>query len=264
MAFMTMDFSSNALHRRTQMTVIMPIDKWANDSNQVADGQPLKTLYLLHGIFGDNLSWPSFSRIQMYAEAKNLAVVIPSGENGFYIDHPDTYDNYATFCGQEIVELTRRMFPLSRRREDTFIGGFSMGGYGALRLGLMNADTFGAIVGLSNGLVLDRYAAAAASGASSQELSYMRAMFGDPQTALSSDIDPRWIIRKLLAEGRPIPRIFLGCGTEDSLLPANESFHTLLEELRVPHEYHLAPGGHEWDYWDREIAYVIDHWLLIK
>ena len=264
MAYMTVDFSSNALRRRTQMTVILPIDKWATDPNQVADGEKLKTLYLLHGIFGDQLSWPSFSRIQMFAEAKNMAVVIPSGENGFYIDHPDTYDNYATFCGQEIVEVTRKMFPLSRKREDTFIGGFSMGGYGAIRLGLMNPDTFGYIIGLSNGFVLDTYASGVKTGSPSDDSRYMKAMFGDPDIALNSDIDPRWIIKKLVAEGKDIPKIFLGCGTEDFLVTDNDKFDALLNELGVEHTYHLAPGGHEWVYWDREIQYVIDNWLPLN
>ena len=56
------------------------------------------------------------------------------------------------FAEDELVELTRRMFPLSREREDTFIAGLSMGGYGALKCGLRAPETFSKVASLSGGL----------------------------------------------------------------------------------------------------------------
>lgn len=76
-------------------------------------------------------------------------MVMPSGDNAFYVDQPKGHNNYGEYIGQELVRLTRKMFPLSRKREDTFIGGLSMGGYGALRNGLKYSDTFGAVIALS-------------------------------------------------------------------------------------------------------------------
>lgn len=73
---------------------------------------------------------------------KNLAVVMPAGENAFYIDQPEMGTMHGKFIGEELVDITRRMFPLSRKREDTYIGGLSMGGFGALRNGLKYHDTF--------------------------------------------------------------------------------------------------------------------------
>lgn len=48
-----------------------------------------------------------------------------------------------------MVELTRRLLPLSTRREDTYIAGISMGGYGALYNGLKYKETFGKIAAMS-------------------------------------------------------------------------------------------------------------------
>ena len=50
-----------------------------------------------------------------YAEEHDLAVVMPSGDNSFYVDHPEAMNNYGKFVGKELVELTRKMFPLSRK-----------------------------------------------------------------------------------------------------------------------------------------------------
>ncbi len=58
--------------------------------------------------------------------------------------------------GSSFVEAARRMFPISRRREDTFIGGISMGAYGALRNGFKYAENFGGIIALSSAMSLGR------------------------------------------------------------------------------------------------------------
>ncbi len=111
-------------------------------------------MYLLHGGYGNHTDYVSGTRIRRWAEEKNLAVIMPSGDNQFYIDKEDTEEYYGEYVGKEHVEFTRKMFPLSEKKEDTFIAGLSMGGYGALINGLKYADTFGYIGTFSAGLVL--------------------------------------------------------------------------------------------------------------
>ena len=57
--------------------------------------------------------------------------------------------NYSTFVGKEVVEMTRKLLPLSHKREDTYLAGVSMGGYGTLLNGMRYADTFGRIAAMS-------------------------------------------------------------------------------------------------------------------
>lgn len=83
------------------------------------ENKPYKTLYLLHGIFGNYSDWVCGTRIQRYAEEHDLAVVMPSGDNAFYVDQPAGGNFYGEFVGRELVELTRRIFPLSHEREDS-------------------------------------------------------------------------------------------------------------------------------------------------
>ena len=155
MAHLTCNFFSKSLMRTVDITVILPTDKFVATDPHFKPQSTFKTLYLLHGILGSTTDWIVGTRIAAWAAEKNLAVVMPSGENKFYVDQPDHMEYFGEFIGQELVDFTRRTFPLSSKREDTFIGGLSMGGYGALRNGLKYHDTFGSIVALSSALILD-------------------------------------------------------------------------------------------------------------
>lgn len=126
MALLQCTFFSQALMRTVPIQVVLPTDK-ALGPNAPAPKGPFPTLYLLHGIFGDQTDWVCGTRIQAWATERNLAVVMPAGENSFYVDNKKASALYGTFIGKELVDFTRRTFPLSTKREETFIGGLSMG-----------------------------------------------------------------------------------------------------------------------------------------
>lgn len=261
MAFIQMNVMSQSLMRTVPVNVILPADKLAVPGAPQREPLPYKTLYLLHGIFGNYTDWVCGTRIQRYAEEKDLAVVMPSGDNAFYVDRPESGNCYGQFVGQELVELTRRMFPLSHAREDTFIGGLSMGGYGAMRNGLKYSDTFGYIVALSGAVHLDEIAARRGPGTSLLDSGdYAQACFGDLTKLLGSDKDPKALAQELKEAGKPIPKIYMACGTEDGLLTANQDMAAFLKEQGASVTYEEGPGGHEWDFWDMYIKKAID-WL---
>ena len=86
MALIQATLFSQSLMRTVNVNVILPVDKLSAPGQALRPEQPLKTLYLLHGVFGSYVDWVAGTRIQRYAEAHNLAVVMPSGENAFYVD----------------------------------------------------------------------------------------------------------------------------------------------------------------------------------
>lgn len=95
------------------------------------------------------------------------------------------------------MELTRRAFPLSRRREDTFIAGLSMGGYGAIRNGLKYHDTFGCIAGLSSAMIVDGLEARTNDTPNLIERKdFAERIFGDLARAKDSDMNPKWLVEK--------------------------------------------------------------------
>ena len=139
MAVLEAEFESKTLLRSVSFRAILPLERFQ---------PPYPAIYLLHGLGGSSSRWLHYTNIRGLAEKSGIAVILPSGENSFYLDIPvknGCLGDFGAYVGEELVQVTREMFPLSHRREDTFISGMSMGGYGALRNGLKYHDTFGGI-----------------------------------------------------------------------------------------------------------------------
>lgn len=258
MALIQLNYVSNALQRTVPVQVILPVDKLTQDG-KLPKAKKFKTLYLLHGYLGNYTDWVSGTRIQRWAEERDLAVVMPSGDNSFYVDHPESGNCYGMFVGEELVEITRRIFPLSDKREDTFIGGLSMGGYGALRNGMKYHETFGAIISLSSVIEMGNMPKVR------EDHAFFEAIFGSPEEAVASDKNPLVLIQKLKETKKAdpavvLPRIYLCCGTEDRLLPHSRVCYKYLTEAGFDVTYEEGAGDHNWDFWDTYIKKVID-WL---
>lgn len=263
MALIQVNYVSAALQRTVPVQVILPVDKLL-PGGKLPPVQKFKTLYLLNGFLGNYTDWVTGTRIQRWAQERDLAVVMPSGDNSFYVDAPG--NAYGRFVGQELVEMTRRMFPLSRKREDTFIGGLSMGGFGAMRNGLKYANTFGTIISLSGAFhMFDQLEKSLAAG---EDVSFQQHLLGDLRQAAVSDKNPQVLVERLAKRmakdpKTPVPAIYMACGTEDFLLEDNRKFCALLRQKGFDLTYEESPGAHDWDFWDTYILKVLS-WLPLQ
>lgn len=262
MALVQVDFFSQSLMRTVTFQAIIPTDKIIKGKVQT-EKKTFKTLYLLHGVFGNYTDWVTGTRIQRWAQDNDLAVIMPSGENKFYIDNERTQEYYSKFIGEELVNFTRRMFPLSDKKEDTFIAGLSMGGYGAMVNGLKYYDTFGYIASLSAAFLIESYPNAVDGDNVSylSKRSFLESVFGDLNQLQGSDKDYKALLLKI--PQKQIPKIYIACGTEDFLIKENRDFRDYLIEHNVDVTYEEGKGTHEWDFWDRYIYRVIQ-WLPLK
>ena len=261
MALIQVNFISRTLMRTVPINVILPVDKLSWEDAPQKETRPFKTLYLLHGIFGNYTDWVSGTNIQRWAEEKDLAVVMPSGDNMFYVDQKKGHNYYGEFIGRELVEITRKMFPLSHEREDTFIAGLSMGGYGAIRNGLKYHDVYGYAAGLSTAAVMDEIENRTNDTPNFiGRRDFAESIFGDLSKVRRSDMDPEWLVSQLAARGAALPKIYLACGTDDSLLAGNRRMRDYMRAAGLDVTYEEGPGAHEWDFWNRYIKKVID-WL---
>lgn len=262
MALFKGDFKSKELSTRTPISVILPADNidFLEDKDGTAE-PPYKTLYLLHGMFGNNETFLYNTQIRSYAEKNNIAVVLPSCGNSFYINKPKAFEYFSNYVGRELVEFTRKLFPLSDKREDTYIAGFSMGGYGAIRTGLLYSDTFGAIGGISSALITHRLNEAVDDYKhilDSRE--FAESCFGDLSNVPDSDMDPMNLVDKLIENEKEIPRLFMAVGDEDFLKSENEAFHDYLVKRNVPVYFNEYEGSHTWDFCNAHIKEFIE-WL---
>lgn len=262
MAIIDVNFYSNKLNKMVTYKAIVPIDGPSLEKKNV-EFKPFKTLYLLHGIMGNYTDWTSYTNVITYANKHGLAVIMPSGDNSFYVDQKDANNLYGEYIGEELVNETRKLLPLSKRREDTFIGGLSMGGYGAIRNGLKYASTFGAIIGLSSGLIQDAVINVKEDTNEGvfNNKRYFQSVFGDISKLKGSDMDVEALVTTLITNQVDIPRIYLACGREDFLIAPNRGFHQFLDKNSIPHTYVEDEGSHTWDFWDKYINLAIK-WLF--
>jgi S-formylglutathione hydrolase FrmB len=261
MAFMRCSFFSLVLETNTDINVIMPTissDEIMNkkDTSWFHKDMRYQVLYLLHGAYGDYSDWIRHTGIERYAHEKRLAVVMPSAANSFYQDMHQGL-RYLTYLTEELPSFVQTMFPISGKREDTFVAGLSMGGYGALKLAFAKPENYAACASLSGGLDL-----AFIKNGDDQIVSPVKwdSIFEDPSKIAGTDADLFALIEKRKKEGRLLPRIFQSCGAEDFLYKSNASAHEKLVKLGVDITYEEHPGIHDWNYWDKHIQRVLN-WL---
>jgi S-formylglutathione hydrolase FrmB len=142
-------YYSTVLYRNVEFNVLIPTP--TSHGGQLRR-EPFKVLYLLHGLHGDAHSWLHRSNIQRHIEEiGDFIIVMPDGQNSFYQDMAQG-EKFFTYLTQELPEYIQSIFPVSRKREDTFVAGLSMGGYGAWLLALSCPQKYAAAASLSGAL----------------------------------------------------------------------------------------------------------------
>lgn len=251
------NFFSEVLSMRSSMYVLLPqrlLDYVKNKRRP-----KYKTLYLLHGYSDDHTAWLRWSSIEKYVEGLDLAVVMPAANVSFYTDM--AYGkNYFQFISEEVPVIVRDMFALSPAREDNFVAGLSMGGYGAFKLALTFPERYVAAASLSG--ALDVGATVKGHGLHDEKVwaAEMRNAFGDVSKVTGSKHD-LFALAKKAAKSPAKLRLYQCCGTEDFLYADNVRFRDALRKLPFDLTYEEGPGEHVWPYWDKMIQHVLK-WMF--
>lgn len=247
MAFLQCSFHSDVLGMGCQMNVIVPqIAKTEiGITSAKSKRKKYKLLYLLHGCSDDHTIWGRRTSIERYVAGQDLVVVMPCVHRSYYTDMKGG-GKYWTFISAELPAIVEDMFPVSTKREDTFVAGLSMGGYGTLKLLFNQPERF-------------------AGGAALSAVTYMdiirgwrpdewRQIFGTPKQFAGTINDLETAAAKLAKSGVAVPKIFQCCGTEDFLYQDNLKFRDYLKSLKLAAEYREYPGEHNWYFWDAHIV----------
>jgi putative tributyrin esterase len=255
MALIQCDFYSEVLGLSTSMNVILP----QQTQTQIGLSGTVRahkhpTLFLLHGLSDDHTIWLRRTSIERYAAELGLAVVMPAVHRSFYHDMANGL-KYWTFVSEELPALARSFFPLSDAREDNFVAGLSMGGYGAFKLALNRPEQYAAAASLSGAL--------AAEGIFDRFLPDARLLFESRESIAGTESDLFAAAERLSKSGQPKPLLYQICGTEDFLYDENITFRDYVKPLNLPLTYKEAPGEHTWAFWDEHIQRVLE-WLPLK
>ncbi len=256
MALIHCDFFSETLRTSTSMCVILP----QQTSGQIgmastASRADHPTLYLLHGLSDDHTIWQRRTSIERYVADLGLAVVMPAVGRSWYTDMAHG-PAYWWFLSDELPGLARSFVPLSGRREDTFVAGLSMGGYGAFKLAMRCPERFAAAASLSGGLDV----AGLARHVYMEGREEFHSIFGDTRTIRGSDNDLFHLAQQFAARVGPRPRLYQCCGTEDFIYRDNVRFRDHALQLGLDLTYQEASGEHNWAFWDEWIQRVLS-WL---
>jgi S-formylglutathione hydrolase FrmB len=204
-----------------------------------------RVMFLLHGLSDDHTIWCRRTSIERYVDGLPLAVVMPNGGRGFFTDAAEGFA-YGRAIGEELPKIVRKHF---RVAEDGWcVTGLSMGGYGALRLGLRYPELFRSVASHSGALAFGHDYPSGRDDDFTRE--FARVTGTNPS---GSDHDLFH-----LAEVCPrLPAIHIDCGTDDFLIESNRMYHSFLVGKGIEHEYLEYPGAHTWAYWDEHVQEAI-------
>ena len=258
MAFIELHYHSDALKKAVAVNVILPeraktligMDTEANDTTCY------QTLYLLHGLSDDHTIWMRRTSIERYAADRGIAVVMPSVDRSWYTD--TAYGSlYFKFITEELPRVCRGYFKgMSDRREDNFIAGLSMGGYGALKAAMTYPELYGGCASLSGAVDV------AGRTFRANELDEWRSIFGfdleKAEDLCGTQHDLFALADRLTKSEAARPSVFLWCGEGDRLLESNRRFDAHLNALGIDHTYRESEGNHAWIWWDLHIQAALD------
>lgn len=257
---MRTDFFAESLGMGTSMVVLMPqaaagigMEGADGAASAAEDERGVPVLYLLHGLSDDCTIWERRTSIERYATEKGIAVVMPEVRRSFYADEV-VGEKYWTFIAEELPQLIASTFRVSTAREDTFVAGLSMGGFGAFKLALNHPDRFAAAASLSGALDASKLRADIGTGNL-----LPRVWDGRDITGTVDDL------RGLVIRAAPadLPALFMDCGTEDELMSMHRDFRAVAEEHSAEITWRERPGAHTWEFWDESIQEVLD-WLPLR
>lgn len=248
MAFLQCSFFSQTLKIAVSVNAIVPTP---------LEGEPTKkypVLYLLHGLSDDHTIWSRRTSVERYVENRDLIVIMPAVNRSFY-RNMECGPQYYDFIVKELPCVVKGLFPVSEKREDTFIAGLSMGGYGAFKIALRNPEMFVKAASMSG--VMDIEKRLKNLEQTDEEAKWV---FGGSEGFKREEDDLYYLVSSLKERDMPIPDLFQCCGTEDFLYEDNIKFKDFLEKLGIGLIYSQEPAIHSWDYWDKKIQDVLN-WI---
>lgn len=254
MISMRMALFSESLGMGTSVSVLLPQQGGGQIGIAgVAPTDPPPVLYLLHGASDDDTTWTRHTAIERYAADYGLAVVMPQVNISFYSDEVYGY-SWWSFVSEELPAIINQTFRVSDRREDTFVAGLSMGGFGAFKLALNHPDRFAAAASLSGALDMRSREPNLAD-------EWRTRIWGPTGVQAGGKDDLVALIGR--ADTSALPRLYLSCGTDDFLYGANLTFEAAARAVGADLTADYRPGDHEWGYWDTTIQDVL-RWLPIS
>ncbi|HRI21858.1 MAG TPA: alpha/beta hydrolase-fold protein [Panacibacter sp.] len=248
----TQIIKSSILGKPVKYTVYLPADYATSERSY-------PVVYLLHGYTDDNTGWLQFGEINRYADKAiadgtipPMIIVMPNGDSSWYINSYDGKEKYEDFFIKEFIPAVEKSYRIKAEKKFRAVAGLSMGGYGTLIYALKHPEMFVACAPLSAAVFDD---SAVVNVTDIGWANSFARLYG-PNLKGRERLNDAWYsnsVLKMVADKSPDElrkvRYWIDCGDDDFLSKGNSLLHIALAEKRVPHEYRVRDGNHNWTYW---------------
>jgi S-formylglutathione hydrolase FrmB len=242
------------------VTVLLPEKR--DSAPALTGGKRYPVLYLLHGHGDDNTAWIRKSGVEMLMRDRDIITVMPAGHRGFYTNARLGH-RYFDYIPKELPVVMANSFHASTKAGERYIAGFSMGGYGALKIALRLPEAYAA-AGMLSVATSPYKARRAIRDAGLRDITpdfieNADRIFGSEQEMEDSADDN---VFRLITQVKPPerPRIYHACGRQDPLYGHNRELKSALEtEKDAEYRYAEGDGGHDWRFWDGQLAPMLEY-----
>lgn len=236
---------SQSLKSYSKFNVVLPPNYYTSDDRYT-------TIYLLHGYGGGYNDWVTKTNLAYYAKNCNFIIVTPDGQNSWYVNSTEKKNsNYEDYIIKDLIPHISKNYRALDTRHGRVIAGLSMGGYGAIRLGIKYPGSFFYAAAFSGAFhVIERIR----DGKENSTLvTDSKKIFGATETDLWKDGSTQTLLEK--ANINSLPYLYISCGKDDSqqLLESNRALVQTLQQKKILYEYHELPGAHNWVYWEKGV-----------
>lgn len=237
----TIMVESPSMNKKIETLVIVP-------DMAIDHKQSCPVVYLLHGYSGNAYSWMKIKpNLPNIADEKGLIFVCPNAQNSWYWDSPKNSDfRYETFVSSELITYIDRTYSTIPNKKGRAITGLSMGGHGALFIGMRHSDLFAAIGSTSGGVDIRPF-----------PLNWEMAKQLGEYAANRKVWDEHTVVNQLDRITNGDVAIIVDCGEDDFFLNVNKDLHHRLVGRKIDHDFILRPGTHNAAYWSNSIDYQI-------
>ena len=238
-------FHSESLNRDMRYRILLPRG-YESPANRFA------VLYLLHGLYGDYTNWDTRTKLEQYAEALPLIIVMPDAGNSWYTNSATVPgDRFEDYIVKDLIPEIDSHYRTLPSRKARAIAGLSMGGYGAMKFALKYPELFAFAGSLSGAFDAPRDLDVRVP----EFRENLLAVFGPSGNVNRSANDLFLLLDRV--DKASLPYLYFECGTADSFLVINREFVSSLPRRNIGYEYHETPGGHSWDYWARSVQNLL-------
>jgi S-formylglutathione hydrolase FrmB len=229
--------------------VVLPIN--------VPSHKKLSVLYLLHGGGGGYRDWSNYSDVAQIAE-HGFILVMPEGDSSYYVNAAERpQDRYEDYITKDLIADVEKKFPAAPGRANRAIAGISMGGFGAVTLTLKHPELFAFAGGISSALdVPSRPFSIKRMG---QYRGHAK-IFGAWGSETRRGNDPYVLVGSL--DPAKAGYLYLTCGEQEGLLPANKRLAAILQKRGFQYEFHAGSGGHDWNQWNGRLPGLLASLLV--